>query len=113
MADLSELFAKAREAQTRLQALQRELASRRVEGSAGGGMVRAVVSGELRVLEIRMEPELVASGDREMIQDLTAAAVDSALQSAQRLVQEEMRKAQAGFTLPGLDLGSGGADGAG
>jgi len=60
-----------------------------------------------------MEPELVASGDREMIQDLTAAAVDSALQSAQRLVQEEMQKAQAGLTLPGLDLGSGGADGAG
>lgn len=113
MADLSELFAKAREAQSRLQSLQRELAGRRVEGSAGGGMVRAVVSGELRVLEIAIEPEIVASGDREMLQDLTTAAVNAALQNAQRMVQEEMQKASAGFSLPGLDLGGGGTGEAG
>jgi len=110
--DLSQLFEKAREAQSRLQSLQRELAGRRVEGSAGGGMVRAVVSGELRVLEIEIEPELAASGDREMLQDLTAAAVNAALQNAQRMVQEEMQKASAGFGLPGLGLG-GGSTGAG
>ena len=85
--DLSRLLEKAREAQTRLQELQRELARRKVEGSSGGGMVTAVASGELRILEIRIEPGLLQSGDVAMIQDLTAAAVNAALGNAQRMIQ--------------------------
>jgi DNA-binding YbaB/EbfC family protein len=98
--DLAELIAKAQEAQTKLAELQRQLAARRVEGSAGGGMVRAEVSGAMRVLSISIEPALLAANDREMIQDLTAAAVNAALANAQRLVQEEMQKASSGLGLP-------------
>ena len=98
--DLQELFEKAREAQTKLEALQRDLALRRVEGSAGGGMVTAVASGALRVLEIRIEPSLIAAGDHEMIQDLTAAAVNAALANAQRMIQEEMQRASSGLGVP-------------
>ena len=98
--DLSEILAKAQEAQTRLAEIQRDLAVRRVEGSAGGGMVTAVASGELRILELRIEPELVAAGDREMIQDLAAAAVNAALGGAQRMIQEEMQRASTTFALP-------------
>lgn len=100
MPDLAELMAKAQEAQAKLAALQRELASRRIEGSAGGGMVRAEVSGALRVLSISIEPSLLASGDREMLQDLTAAALNAALTNAQRVVQEEMQRASRGLGLP-------------
>jgi DNA-binding YbaB/EbfC family protein len=92
-------MAKAKEVQARIAEVQRDLARRRVEGSAGGGMVTAVVSGELRVLEIRVEPALLESGDREMLQDLTAAAVNAALANAQRMVQEEMQRASAGLSL--------------
>ena len=98
--DLSRLLEKAREAQTRLQELQRELARRSVEGSAGGGMVTAVASGELRILEIRIEPSLIEAGDVAMLQDLTAAAVNAALGNAQRMIQEEMQRASAGLGLP-------------
>jgi nucleoid-associated protein EbfC len=98
--DLAELIAKAQEAQTKLAELQRQLAVRRVDGSAGGGMVRAEVSGALRVLSISIEPSLLAANDREMIQDLIAAAVNAALANAQRLVQEEMQKASSGLGLP-------------
>jgi nucleoid-associated protein EbfC len=98
--DLGKLLEKAREAQTKLQALQRELARRSVEGSAGGGMVTAVASGELRILEIRIEPGLLQSGDLAMLQDLTAAAVNAALANAQRMIQEEMQRASAGLGLP-------------
>ena len=98
--DLGALLQKAREAQTKLQALQRELARRSVEGSAGGGMVTAVASGELRILEIRIEPGLLQSGDVAMLQDLTAAAVNAALANAQRMIQEEMQRASAGLGLP-------------
>ena len=103
--DLNQLMEQAREAQSRLAALQRELATRRVEGSAGGGMVNAVVSGDLRVLEVRLEDELFNGGDRAMLQDLTAAAVNSALANAQRMIQEEMQHASAGLPLAGLGQG--------
>jgi hypothetical protein len=90
--DLSALLEKARQMQTRLAEVQRELAQRRIEGSAGGGMVTVVATGDLRILEIRIEPSLLASGDREMLQDLTAAAVNAALAAAQRAVQEELQR---------------------
>jgi DNA-binding YbaB/EbfC family protein len=100
--DLSALLEKAREAQEKLQTVQRDLASRTVEGSAGGGMVTAIVSGALRVIEIRIESALFDSGDREMLQDLTAAAVNAALTNAQRMIQEEMQRASSGLGLPGF-----------
>ncbi len=100
--DLGQLMAKAKEAQARLGELQRELAQRRVEASSGGGMVRVVVSGGLRVLEIQIEPGLLASGDREMIQDLTVAAVNSALTRAQELVQQELQRASLSLGLPAV-----------
>ena len=85
--DLGQLMAKAKEAQAKMAELQRELALRQVEGSAGGGMVTAVATGELRILSIEIEPSLLASGDHQMLQDLTAAAVNAALTNAQKLVQ--------------------------
>ena len=100
--DLGALLEKARAAQEKLQALQRDLAVRRVEGSAGGGMVTAVATGALRVLEIRIERRLVESGDVDMLQDLVAAAVNAALANAQRMIQEEMQRASAGLALPGF-----------
>jgi len=105
--DLGALLEKAREAQEKLQTLQRELALRRVEGSAGGGMVTAVATGALRVLEIKIEPQLLESGDREMIQDLVAAAVNAALTNAQTLIQEEMQRASSGLQVPGFGDGGG------
>jgi len=99
MADFGDLLSKAKQAQEKLQELQRELATRRVEGSAGGGMVRAEVSGAMRVLAVHIEPELLDSGDREMLQDLVAAALNAALENAQRMMQEEMQRASSGLGL--------------
>lgn len=98
--DLGALMAKAQEVQAKLAQVQADLARRRVEGSAGGGMVVAVATGALRVLEIRIEPSLWESGDRAMIQDLTAAAVNAAFTNAQKMIQEEMARASQGLTLP-------------
>jgi hypothetical protein len=100
--DLGALLARAQEVQERLVRLQRDLARRTVEASAGGGMVTAVASGELRVVELRIEPELATSGDRAMLQDLVAAAVNAALARAQQMVQEEMQRAAGGNLLATL-----------
>jgi DNA-binding YbaB/EbfC family protein len=99
-ADLGELMEKAKQVQSRLAELQRELAVRRFEGDAGGGMVKAVVTGALRVIEVRIEQSLLESGDREMLEDLTAAAVNAALTNAQATVQQELQRASAGLALP-------------
>lgn len=98
--DLGALLRRAQEMQERMAALQRDLARRRVEGSSGAGLVRAVATGELRILEIEIDPQLLAGGDRAMLQDLVAAAVNSALLQAQRMVQEEMQRAAASIQVP-------------
>jgi DNA-binding YbaB/EbfC family protein len=100
--DLSKMMEQAQAMQSKLAEVQQELAVRRFEGAAGGGMVTAVVSGALRVLEVRIEPSLLEGGDREMIQDLTAAALNAAIQNAQSQVQAELQRASAGMALPGL-----------
>jgi DNA-binding YbaB/EbfC family protein len=100
--DLQQLMSQAQAAQTKLAEVQRELQARSVEGSAGGGMVTAVASGGLRILEIRIEPSLFEKSDRGMIQDLCAAAANAALANAQTMVQEELQRASAGISLPNL-----------
>jgi DNA-binding YbaB/EbfC family protein len=103
--DLSELLARAEKMQSRLADLQRSLAARSIEASAGGGMVTAVATGALRIREIRIEPGLLASGDREMLQDLVAAAANAALAAAERMVQEEMQRAAGLPFAPAPDPG--------
>ena len=99
---ITELFSQAREMQSKMAEMQQALAARRIEGQAGGGMVTATVSGTLRVLDIKIEATLLASDDPAMLQDLTAAAVNAALENAQRVVQEEMQKVTGGLSLPNI-----------
>ncbi|MEE8580786.1 MAG: YbaB/EbfC family nucleoid-associated protein [Myxococcota bacterium] len=105
--DVGELVAKAQQMQNKLAELQRDLALRRIEGSAGGGMVTVVATGALRILEIRIEPELLQAEDRPMIQDLIAAAVNAALGAAQQLVQEEMQRLSGDLVIPVPPSGGG------
>ncbi len=90
--DLEQMMRQAKDMQSELARLQSELMKRSVTGSAGGGMVTATATGGLRILEIEIEPELIAGGDRAMLQDLVAAAVNAAIANAQRMVQEEIQK---------------------
>ncbi len=105
--DIGKLMAQAQEMQAKVAELQRELALRRIEGSAGGGMVTAVATGELRIVELTIEPGLIDAGDRQMIQDLCAAAVNAALGEAQRMVQQEFQKLSGGVAIPNPLAGSG------
>ena len=97
--DLSQWLSRAREVQEHMERLRRELATRRVEASAGAGLVTVVASGELRILEVRIDPSLLAGGDRDMLQDLVASAVNEALRRAQELVQGELQRAAGGLQL--------------
>ena len=76
-------------------------------------MVTASVSGALRVLDIQIEPSLMEDGDREMIQDLCAAAVNAAFTRAQEYVQQQMQQLSVsglgGAGVPAPPGGQGGA----
>ncbi len=92
----------AQKLQADLARLQEELGSRTVEGTAGGGMVKARATGKQEVLSIEIEKEVVDPEDLEMLQDLVTAAVNEALRKARELAAEEMGKLTGGVGIPGL-----------
>jgi DNA-binding YbaB/EbfC family protein len=85
------LLQQAREFQERFTRVREELAHREVNASAGGGLVRATVSGAGRLLRLEIDPQL--AGDRQMLQDLVCSCVNEALARAQELQQSEVQRA--------------------
>ena len=92
----------AQKLQADLARLQEELGSRTVEGTAGGGMVKARATGKQEILSIEIEKEVVDPEDLEMLQDLVTAAVNEALRKARELAAEEMGRLTGGVGIPGL-----------
>jgi len=99
---LGNIMKQAQELQERLGQVQEHAAARTVEATAGGGMVTAVVSGRLEIVALRIEPEVIKSGDAEMLQDLVRAAVNQGIRQAQEMMAEEMKKITGGLKIPGL-----------
>lgn len=85
--------------QSRMAKVQAELEEERIEASAGGGVVRAVVSGQQRLLSITIDPD-VASDDLEMLQDLVVAAVNDAMERSRALAAERMQQVASSLGLP-------------
>jgi hypothetical protein len=94
----------AQKIQTQMAQMQEELAGRTVEASAGGGMIAVVANGKQEIVSVKIEPEVIDAGDREMLQDLVVAAVNEALRKAQEMVSEEMKKITGGLNIPGLSF---------
>lgn len=102
LSSMGDLMKQAKVMQERLANLQAEVGARTVEASAGGGMVTAKVSGRLQVLSVAIDPEILSSGDRDMLQDLIVAAVNEAIRQAQAMMNDEMSKLTGGLRIPGL-----------
>ena len=98
--DMRQLMKQAQKMQEQLAAAQEELAARRFEGSAGGGVVTAVVSGAQELLEVTIDPSVVDPDDVEMLQDLIVAAVNQAMKTAAEAAGDQL-----GGLTGGLDLG--------
>lgn len=102
MADFQQLLQLGQQVQGRLQQLQIELAGRTVEATAGAGLVRVTVDGQLRVRRVVVAPEAFEGRDAEFLSDLVTSAVAEAQRRAAELVQAEMRKVQPGPSGLGL-----------
>jgi len=92
----------AQELQERLAKVQEEAASRTVEASAGGGMVKATVNGRLEVVRLHIEAAVLQGGDTQMLEDLIVAAVNQGIRAAQQQMADEMSKLTGGLKIPGL-----------
>jgi DNA-binding YbaB/EbfC family protein len=99
---VGDLIKQAQEIQTRLAQVQQVLAAKSVEASAGGGMVRVSVNGQLALSSIKVDPAVVNPQETEMLEDLILAAVNEGLRKAREMVSEEMSKITGGFKIPGL-----------
>jgi nucleoid-associated protein EbfC len=96
------MMRQAQRLQAQLQKVQEELETLTVEGSAGGGVVKVVMTGKQSVESVTIEPE--AAEDVELLQDLVAAAVNDAFTKTQELAAQKMSAVTGGMNIPGLGL---------
>jgi DNA-binding YbaB/EbfC family protein len=96
---IGQLMRQAQQMQENMQRAQAELASLEVTGEAGGGMVKAIMSCRHEVRTIEIDAALLGD-DKEMLEDLVAAAVNDALRKVERTVQEKYSGMTAGLGLP-------------
>lgn len=100
MPDLQKMFGQVKQMQEQL---QQKLEKLTVEASAGGGMVTVKMNGQKQLLEVRIDPEIM--NDREMLQELVAAAVNEATRKVDAAMQSELGQLAGGLAwlkLPGL-----------
>ena len=103
IANLGAMLKQAQQMSGKLQGLNDELKTKRATGTAGGGLIEAEVNGVGELLGVRIDADLFARGDREMIEDLIPAAVNQALSRAKQLHADAVKSMTAGMELPGLD----------
>ena len=96
---IGNILKQAQQMQANMQKMQAEFANLEVEGQAGGGMVKVIMNGRHDVKRVHIDPSVIGD-DKEMLEDLIAAAVNDAVRHVERLTQEKMASATAGMGLP-------------
>jgi DNA-binding YbaB/EbfC family protein len=92
----------AQQMQQEMLRVQSELESQVVEGSSGGGVVKATVTGKQELVSVTIDPSAVDASDVEMLQDLVVAAVNDALRTSRDLAESKMAAVTGGLRLSGM-----------
>jgi DNA-binding YbaB/EbfC family protein len=98
---LANLMKNASKIRESMEKAAESMASLRVEGSAAGGAVQVVATGQLELVSVRIDPKLVADGDVELLEDLLLAAVNQALQNAREAAGQSLQGIAGDFLPPG------------
>ena len=98
------MMKQAQKLQEQMLALQEEVGKKKVEATAGGGMVTVEANGKQEIVSIKIDPEVVSKDDVQMLEDLVLAATNEALRKSRELVQQEMGKITGGLKIPGLGM---------
>jgi DNA-binding YbaB/EbfC family protein len=100
--DLNKMMKQVQQMQAEMMEAQEKLKDEVVEASAGGGMVKVKMTGDLELRELKIDPEAIDPDDAEVLEDMVVAAVNEALRAAQELAQSKLGGAAGGLGLPGL-----------
>ncbi len=98
--DMGGMLRQAQKMQKEMARVQEELKKRVVEGSAGGGMVTAQVTGGMELVALKIDPQVLTPSDKDVLEEMIVAAVNAATQEAQKMLQQEMGKLTGGMGLP-------------
>jgi len=101
MGNMQNMMKQMQKMQKKMAEAQEELGEKKIEGTAGGGMVTVVVSGHKEIIDVMIKPEVVDPDDIEMLQDLVLAATNDALKKAEELTNSTMGQFTKGLNLPG------------
>ena len=104
MKGFGNIMKEAQRLQQQMAAMQEEIAKKRVEATAGGGMVTVEANGMQEIVAIKIDPEVVNRDDVQMLEDLVLAACNEALRKSRELVQQELGKLTGGLKIPGLGM---------
>ncbi len=96
--NIGQLMQQAQKMQENLKKAQEEMAELEVTGEAGGGLVKVIMNGRHEVRRVTIDPDV--ADDREMIEDLVAAAVNDAVNRVQEMMQEKMSGLTGGMPIP-------------
>jgi nucleoid-associated protein EbfC len=102
--NFNKMMKQVQQMQADMMKAQEALKDEVVEASAGGGMVRVKVSGDLEIREIKIDPEAVDPEELDLLQDMVLAATNEAIRSAQELANRKLGGLTGGLDLGGLGL---------
>jgi hypothetical protein len=100
MSDFLGMMKQAMQLQSKMKALQDELAQVEVTGTSGGGLVVATMTAKMEVKSLKIDPSLVKADEREVLEDLIVAALNDARRKAETAMQEKMSSLTGGMQLP-------------
>jgi DNA-binding YbaB/EbfC family protein len=98
------MMKEAQRLQQKMMELQEQVAQKKVEATAGGGMVTVEANGKQELVSIKIDREAVDPSDVQMLEDLVLAACNEALRKSRELMQQELGKLTGGMKIPGLGL---------
>ena len=102
MKGVGNMMKEAQRLQQQMMALQEEVGKKKVDATAGGGMVTVEANGKQELVSIKIDPEVINKDDAQMLEDLVLAACNEALRKSRELVQQELGKLTGGLKIPGL-----------
>ena len=100
--NMQQMMKQARKMQEQLAAAQENLKTQSVDASAGGGMVKATVNGEMELTSLTIDPDACDPEDVEMLQDMIMAAVNEAIRGVNELANKQMGAITGGMSIPGM-----------
>jgi DNA-binding YbaB/EbfC family protein len=101
--DMGALMKQVQQMQADMAKAQEELKNETVEASAGGGMVKVTMTGDMQLRELTISPDAIDPEDAEMLQDMVSAAINEALRSAQELASSKLGGVTGGLGgMPGM-----------